>query len=101
LIQDYNLQMSDSPAYQVWKDQFPLFLEEYVEREQISDLHVYVGRSTRYFRVAELAIVRLKRRDLIEPAVQYDVIAAASGIRKHATNTKLGMSFLREMCCAY
>ena len=32
LIQDYNLQMSDSPAYQVWKDQFPLFLEEYVER---------------------------------------------------------------------
>ncbi len=80
LIQDYNLQMSNSPAYQVWKDQFPLFLEEYVVREQISDLHLYMGRSTRYFRVAELAVARLKRRDLIESAVQYDVIGGSSYI---------------------
>ena len=93
LIQDYNLQMSDSPAYQVWKDQFPIFLEEYVERKQISDLHLYVGSSTRYFRVAQLAIAQLKRRDLIKSAVQYDVLGGSSYITPH-THGRLMYSHL-------
>ena len=93
MIQDYNLQMSDSPAYQVWKHQFPLFIEEYVERKQIGDVHLYVGSSTRYYRVAEMAIARLKRRDLIKSAVQYDVIGGSSYITPH-THGRLMYSHL-------
>ena len=78
LIQDYNLQMSDKPAYRVWKAQFPRFLEDYVDRNQISDINLYVGGSTRYFRVAELAAKRLKERDLIQSVVQYEVIDGSS-----------------------
>jgi len=78
LIQDYNLQMSDKPAYRVWKDQFPLFLEQYVDKNQVSEISLYVGGSTRYFRVAELAARRLKQKDLVGSVTQYEVIDGSS-----------------------
>lgn len=80
LIQDYNLQMSDKPAYRVWKDQFSIFLENYVDRNHITDISLYVGSSTRYFRVAELAAKRLRQRDLIDSVIQYEVINGSSYI---------------------
>ena len=78
LIQDYNLQMSDKPAYRVWKDQFPLFLEDYVDQNQVSEISLYVGGSTRYYRVAELAARRLKKKDLVGSVTQYEVIDGSS-----------------------
>ena len=47
-------------------------------RNQISDIILYVGGSTRYFRVAELAAKRLRQRDLIESVIQYEVIDGSS-----------------------
>ncbi len=72
--------MSDKPAYRVWKDQFSDFLEDYVSRNQIADISLYVGSSTRYFRVAELATKRLGQRGLVESVIQYEVIDGSSYI---------------------
>lgn len=95
LIQDYNLQMSDKPAYRVWKEQFPLFLEDYVDQNQVSEINLYVGGSTRYFRVAELAARRLKQKDLTKSVTQYEVIDGSSYVTPF-THGRLVYSHLTE-----
>ena len=73
LIQDYNLKMSDSLAYQTWKNVFAPFLEEYVNRNNIRSIYLYLGSSTAYFKVAKKAIDPLLKKGLLIRAVQYEV----------------------------
>jgi hypothetical protein len=73
LIQDYNLQISDRPAYKPWKKNFPVFLEEYVRGSGIREIRLYLGGSTTYLKVAAAAVELLKREGLVDRVVQYDV----------------------------
>ena len=77
-IQDYNLQMSDSPAYTLWRNAFPEILESYVDSLGIRDIHLLVGSSTAYFKVAKVATNRLKANDKLDHIYQYDVIKGNS-----------------------
>lgn len=72
LIQDYNLMMSDAPA-RAWATAFPPFLEEYVQRNAITQIVLYVGTSTAYFKIAKKAVASLSSKGLITRAVQYHV----------------------------
>jgi hypothetical protein len=73
LIQDYNLQMSDPPAYQPWKRNFSPFLAEYVRRSSIEEVRLYLGGSTAYLRVAKPAVRLLKEKKLVGRVIHYDV----------------------------
>ena len=73
LIQDYNLQMSDRPAYQAWKQNLPPFLAEYVRRSSIDEIRLYLGGSTHYLRVAKPAVKLLKEKKLVDRVIHYDV----------------------------
>ena len=72
-IQDYNLQMSDGPAYGVWKTLFPRFLRDYVSSNGIREIHLFFGSSTRYLKVAKAAVKSLSKEELVRAAVQYHV----------------------------
>lgn len=72
LIQDYNLQMSDRPAYLHWKEHFPAFLEEYVRRSTIREIRLYLAK-TKYLEVAEPAVTVLKNNQVIDRGVHYAV----------------------------
>lgn len=73
MIQDYNLKMPDSPAYQKWKEYYPSFLKEYVQKNKINSIHLYLGSSTAYFKVAKEAILPLLKKELINRAIQFEV----------------------------
>ncbi|MGZ7132725.1 MAG: peroxide stress protein YaaA [Halobacteriota archaeon] len=72
-IQDYNLKMDDVPA-RVWSDEFSPFLQEYVKRNGIAEISLYLGTKTKYFSVAAKAIAALKAKGLLRRAVQYHVV---------------------------
>lgn len=72
-IQDYNLKMDDAPA-RVWSDEFSPFLQEYVKRNGIAEISLYLGTKTKYFSVALNAIAALKAKGLLRRAVQYHVV---------------------------
>jgi len=65
MIQDYNLQMSDKPAYTSWKITFAFFLREYVIRNKINQILLYLGQKTSYFKVVKSAIQKLKNVNVI------------------------------------
>lgn len=73
-IQDYNLQMSDSPAYKTWKKRLPQFLRDYALSNGIQEIHLFFGSSTYYLKVAKAAVEPLLKEKLIKKAVQYHVI---------------------------
>jgi len=77
-IQNYNLQMSDSPAYRMWKDRFPPFLREYVLMMEIKRICLYMGGSTAYFRIASKATIPLLKEKLLDSIVHYEVIKGNS-----------------------
>ena len=60
MIQDYDLKMSDKPAYTTWKTTFPSFLAEYVINNKINQILLYLGQQTAYFKVVKGAIKKLK-----------------------------------------
>ena len=73
MIQDYNLKMSDSPAYQTWKKYFPTFIKQYIQQNNINKIHLYFGSSTSYFKVAHKAINPMLKKGLINQAIQFEV----------------------------
>ena len=94
MIQDYNLKMPDRPAYKVWKLYFPRFLKEYVHRLSIRRVRLYLGGSTGYFKVAKLAVNGLIGSNLIDQAIQYEVINGSSYVTPF-THGQLILSHLR------
>ncbi len=72
-IQNYNLKMSDRPA-KIWSSSFLPFLKDYVLRNSISAIYLYLGSSTQYFRVAAKAAVELKDRGIVSQVIQYHVV---------------------------
>jgi hypothetical protein len=94
-IQDYNLMMSDAPA-KAWTTAFPRFLADYVERNGIRRVALYVGSSTAYFKIARKAVVPLLANDRIERAVQYHVVDG--GTRE--TPTRHGALLAAHLSCA-
>ncbi len=73
-VQDYNLQMSDRPAYKTWKKRLPQFLRNYALLNDIQEIHLFFGSSTHYLKVAKAAVEPLLKEKLIKKAVQYHVI---------------------------
>jgi len=71
-IQDYNLQMSDNPA-QAWGISFKPFLEEYITKNTINRIYLYLGTSTAYYKIAKKAVDGLLAKRLIREAIQYHV----------------------------
>lgn len=71
-IQDYNLMMSDTPA-RAWSSAFPPFLEDYVRRNGINQVVLYVGSATAYFKIAKKAVRALLDKGLIRRGIQYHV----------------------------
>lgn len=91
-IQDYNLMMSDAPARE-WTNFFPAFLEDYVKRNGVKKIRLYLGTSTAYFRVAKKAVSHLKKMGLVTEAVQYHIVDG--GTRK--TPPKHGARLLCDL----
>ncbi len=73
-IQDYNLKMLDQPAYKIWKAAFPAFLRNYVASNEIRSIHLFLGTTTHYLKIARLAVEPLLNDRLITEAIQYHVI---------------------------
>jgi len=73
MIQDYNLKMSDRPAYRTWKERFPPFLKEYVQRNEINNILLYLGSSTAYFKVVKRAVTPLLETGVLDQVVQFEV----------------------------
>ena len=73
-IQDYNLKMSDLPAYKIWKAAFPTFLRNYVTSNEIQSIYLFLGTTTHYLKIARLAVKPLLDDHLITEALQYHVI---------------------------
>lgn len=73
-IQDYNLKMSDPPAYKIWKATFPTFLRNYVTSNEIQSIYLFLGTTTHYLKIARLAVKPLLDDHLITEALQYHVI---------------------------
>ncbi|MBM7856115.1 hypothetical protein JOC37_002545 [Desulfohalotomaculum tongense] len=73
MVQDYNLKMSDPPAYKAWKEHFPSFLKEYVKMNGIKEIKLYFGRSTHYLKVAKQAVIPLLQDGLLSRAANYEV----------------------------
>lgn len=71
-IQDYNLMMGDAPA-RAWNSAFPPFLEDYVRRNGIRQIILYVGSATTYFKVAKKAVRSLLDKGVIARGIQYHV----------------------------
>lgn len=77
-IQNYNLKMSDSPAYKTWKKRFAPFLRCYVLSNGIREIYFFLGKSTHYLKVAEPAAKSLLEENLIDKAIQYCVVKGNS-----------------------
>jgi len=93
LIQDYDLKMSDRPAYQSWKRNFPPFLVEYVQRSSIKEVRLYLGGSTAYLRVAKSAVRLLKEKKLVGRVIHYDV-KNGNSYRTPSLHGRLALSHL-------
>ncbi|MGD9584707.1 MAG: peroxide stress protein YaaA [Lysobacterales bacterium] len=72
-IQDYNLMMQDAPA-RTWRKAFPAFLADYVRRNAVSRIALYLGSSTTYLKVATSAVIEVRNAGLISEAVQYHIV---------------------------
>ena len=73
-IQEYDLKMSEQSAYKVWKKRFPRFLQDYVSLNGIRSIYLFFGTTTRYLKVARLAVKPLLDGGQIAEAIQYHVI---------------------------
>jgi len=73
MIQDYELKMSDKYACKTWKEHFPDFLSDYTQHNNIKRIHLYLGSSTAYYKIAKKAIQPLKKEGLLNQAVQFEV----------------------------
>ena len=93
-IQNYDLQMKDSPANRVWKAVFPLFLKEYVTRNEIRAVRLYLGRTTAYLKIAEAALRPLVKSGLVD-AMHYDVEDGSS----RETPRNHGLQLLSDLGC--
>jgi hypothetical protein len=76
LIQDYNLQMSDSPAHRTWKQGLPRVLLHYIECNGVTEMFLLLGRSTSYMKVVmkALPMIRVATKEI----VHFDVVAGSS-----------------------
>jgi cytoplasmic iron level regulating protein YaaA (DUF328/UPF0246 family) len=82
MIQDYNLKMSDKPAYTAWKTTFCSFLPEFVVDNEMKHILVYLGKQTAYFKVAESAIRKLNDVPTIN-AIHFNVKNGTSYLTPH------------------
>lgn len=73
MIQDYELKMSDKYACKTWKEHFPDFLSDYTQHNNIKRIHLYLGSSTDYYKIAKKAIQPLLKKGSINQAVQFEV----------------------------
>lgn len=93
LIQDYNLEMSDRPAYGVWRKSFAVFLKAYIAQNKVQSIRLYLGRTTHYLKVVKEAIAPLIGSGL--DACFYDVENGNS----RETPLNHGKRFLSDLGC--
>lgn len=95
LIQDYDLQMSDSPAKRIWMNSFAQFLEAYIESNGVRVVQMYFGSSTAYFKVGRAAVEPLLKKGKLDRAYQYNVVDGNSYHTPH-NHGLLVLSALRK-----
>ena len=78
-IQDYNLQMSDKPAYGTWKKCLPGFLRNYALLNGIREVHLFFGSSTYYLKAAQATVESLLKEKLVKKRSSITSPAAARG----------------------
>jgi len=78
MIQDYNLKISDPPAYRIWKEYFPPFLMQYVDLNRITEIKLYLGRTTHYLKVTKQAVIPLIKEGKVNRVTQYEVVGGNS-----------------------
>ncbi len=91
-IQDYNLQMSDIPAH-FWKVSFKKFLEDYIIKNKIKKIYLYLGASTKYLQIAKPAVTEFLNRGLINLGIQYHVINGST----YHTPHKHGLQMVSDL----
>ena len=94
-IQDYNLQMSDKPAYRTWKKRLPGFLRNYTLSNGIEEIHLFFGSSTYYLKVVQGAVGSLLKEKLIKKAIQYHVTSGSTRLTPQ-THGELLEDFLKR-----
>jgi hypothetical protein len=82
-IQDYELLMSDSPAFRTWSEHFGAFLKCYVERQRVKSIFLYMGSATPYLKVAIKAIKPLTKIGQLKNVFQYEIIQGSSYVTPH------------------
>jgi len=76
-IQNYNLQMSESPAYRTWKQTLPETLLNFVTRNAVSEMFLLFGPSTAYLKVVMKALSPDLKR-VVPRIVHFDVQSGSS-----------------------
>ena len=94
-IQDYNLQMSDKPAYGTWKKRLPSFLRNYALLNGIREVHLFFGSSTYYLKAAQATVEPLLKEKLIKKAIQYHVVGGSTRLTPQ-THGELLEDFLKR-----
>ena len=79
-IQDYNLKMSDSPASKVWRYGFADFLENYVNSQKIERIHLFLGPTTAYYKIALAAVTPLNRKMKLTHVYHYHICRGGSSL---------------------
>lgn len=91
-IQNYNLKMGDAPS-RVWKKEFPAFLANFVLRNRVRKIGLYLGSTTDYLKVARKAVIEVRKSVPYLKVVQYHIIDGNS----RATPFKHGSRLLCDL----
>ncbi len=96
LIQDYNLQMSDSPAKSIWTRNLPGILKDYIERNAIKRVVMYFGGSTPYLTIARNTVEPLYEKGTIEQMLRYDIKGGSTYHTPHNHGLLLSQDLTRQ-----
>ncbi|MBU6993720.1 peroxide stress protein YaaA [Ferrovum myxofaciens] len=91
-IQNYNLKMEDAPA-RAWEDEFPVFLEDFVRRNGVKKIGLYLGSSTKYLKVAKKAVDKVCSSGTSLEVVQYHIVDGST----HKTPSTHGLRMLYDL----
>jgi len=78
LIQDYNLIMSDAPAKINWFEHLPAIMEDFVCRNGIRQVLLYMGRTTAYLQAACKAFSPLLAQGQLDNVIYFNVVNGTS-----------------------
>jgi len=94
LINDYDLAMPHGNN-NIWNNNFPTFLADYVTKQKIKSIRFYCGRSTGYYNVVSNSVRSLLAKKLLREVIHYDVVNGSS----YHTPYNHGLQLATDLCC--